>query len=171
MPPPDADVDVHALELHEVERVVEQLPGRSRTQHERRLDAQRNGKYRYLIAWIDGVAVGHVGVGFPDDARIDELVEWRGLALVDDLYVLPPARGRGIGRVLMEMLEAEVRAAGMPGIGLDTGIDDGYAAARALYRDLGYEEVTGPFLVSARMPADAAVPVFVEILTVWTKRF
>jgi GNAT superfamily N-acetyltransferase len=169
MVPSIADVDVHALELHEVERVVEQLPNRSRTQHGRRLDAQRNGTYRYLIAWVDGVAVGHVGVGFPDDARIDELIEWRGLALVDDLYVEPVARRRGIGRALMEALEAEVRSAGAPGIGLATGLDEGYAAARALYRDLGYREVTGPFVASARMPADATTPVFVEILTIWTK--
>ncbi len=171
MPPPDADVDVHPLELHEVERVVAHLPDRSRTQHERRLDAQRNGRYRYLIAWVDGVAVGHVGVGFPDDARIDELIEWRGLGLVDDLYVRPPARGRGIGRALMEVLEAEARSAGVRGVGLETGIDDGYAAARGLYRTLGFEEVAGPFVASARMPADAAFPVFIEILTIWIKRF
>jgi GNAT superfamily N-acetyltransferase len=151
--------------------VVEQLPNRSRTRHERRLDAQRNGTYRYLIAWLGDRAVGHVGVGLPDDRRVDELVEWRGLALVDDLYVEPSSRGRGIGRALMDALEREARSAGVPGIGLDTGVDEGFAAARSLYERLGYSQVSGPFVASARMPADADVAVFIEILAVWVKRF
>jgi hypothetical protein len=40
-----------------------------------------------------------------------------------------------------------------------------------LYERLGYAEVSGPFVASARMPADADAAVFIEILTVWVKRF
>jgi GNAT superfamily N-acetyltransferase len=90
---------------------------------------------------------------------------------VDDLYVDPSSRGRGIGRALMEALELEARSAGVPGIGLDTGLDEGFAAARSLYEAMGYEQVSGPFVASARMPADADLAVFIEILTIWIKRF
>jgi hypothetical protein len=38
-----------------------------------------------------------------------------------------------------------------------------------LYLDLGYREVTGPFVASARLPADASPPIFIEILTIWRK--
>ena len=98
------------------------------------------------------------------------MIEWRGRALVDDLYVDPAHRRRGIGRALMKRLEEEAHSAGMTGIGLDTGLDDGYAAARALYAGLGYERESGPYIVSARMPPDARPPIFLEILAIWTKR-
>jgi GNAT superfamily N-acetyltransferase len=108
-------------------------------------------------------------VGFPDDRRVDESIEWRGRAFVDDLYVEPAHRRRGIGRALMTRLEDEARAARMTAIGLDTGLDDGYAAARELYADIGYERVSGPFVVSARLASDARPSTFLEILTVWAK--
>jgi GNAT superfamily N-acetyltransferase len=150
--------------------VCAQLPLRSRSQHARRLEAQIDGTYRYLIAWVGGRAIGHVGVGFPDDRRIDEVIEWRGRALVDDLYVDPAHRRRGIGRALMTRLEHEALAAGLREVGLDTGLDDGYAPARALYADLGYERIGDPYIVSARMPPDARPSIFLEILAIWTKR-
>jgi hypothetical protein len=71
----------------------------------------------------------------------------------------------------MEALEREARSAGVPGIGLDTGTDEGFAPARSLYERLGYAQVSGPFIASARMPADADIAVFIEVLTVWVKRF
>ncbi len=110
-----------------------------------------------------------MGLELPNDRRIDELIEFRGLALVDDLWVEPSDRRRGVGRALMLALEAEARSDGIDGVGLDTGLDEGYAAARRLYADLGYVQVTGPFVVSARLSPDATPPVFIEILTIWRK--
>jgi GNAT superfamily N-acetyltransferase len=162
---------VRPLEARELDAVCEHLPGRGRAQHAARLEAQARGSYRYLIAWRDGRAVGHVGLGIPDDRRIDEVCEFRGNGLVDDLSVEPPYRGLGIGRALMDALEREARAARLPGLSLDTGLDDGYRAARSLYRTLGYRDLGGAFILSAKQPPGSPLRVFVEILTIWTKPF
>ena len=59
-------------------------------------------------------------------------------AFLYDVYISEPFRGRGHGREAMDLLEEEVRAAGLPGIDLNVwGRND---LARSLYRKLGYEE-------------------------------
>lgn len=50
--------------------------------------------------------------------------------------LLPPARGRGIGRRCMGFLEERLRRAGTPGLFLDVHPDN--ARAQAFYRSLGY---------------------------------
>jgi GNAT superfamily N-acetyltransferase len=164
-----AGIDVHPLRSDELEAVCSHLSGRSRTQHLTRFEEQRGGRFVYLIAWIDGVPAGHVGVGFPDDRRAVDLCEWGDRALVSDLWVEPAFRGRGAGRALMLALERECRRADVRGIGLDSGLDDGYAAARELYQSLGYSNRGGTFITSSSLPADAGLPYFVEVLTIWTK--
>jgi GNAT superfamily N-acetyltransferase len=146
-------------------------PARAGTrQHEARLVEQRAGRYRYLVAW-DDVPIGHVGLALPSDRHPADLCEWGELGIVEDLWVQPPARRRGAGRQLMLVLEAEARAAGIAEVGLDTGLDDGYAAARALYRGLGYVRRTGPYVVSARMPPDhPTLRYWMDIVTAWSKR-
>ena len=46
----------------------------------------------------------------------------------------------GAGRALVRRLEADLRAASQRLLVVDTSSTDGYAAARAFYRGLGYEE-------------------------------
>jgi ribosomal protein S18 acetylase RimI-like enzyme len=55
-----------------------------------------------------------------------------------DLWVDPPARGRGYGRAAMEALEAEARSRGLSVV--EFNVWGGNAVARSLYRTLGYEE-------------------------------
>ena len=163
------DVDVHPLREEEFEAVCSHLPGRLRTHHRSRLDEQRTGRYVYLIAWIDGVPVGHVGVGFPNDRRVVDRCEWGDRALVSDLWVESAFSGHGAGRALMVELERRCREIGVHGIGLDSGVSDGYAAARNLYRSLGYADDGRAFIAGEALPAGAALPYFIEILTMWTK--
>jgi ribosomal protein S18 acetylase RimI-like enzyme len=59
-------------------------------------------------------------------------------AFLYDVYIDEPFRGRGFGRQAMELLEEEVRAAGLPG--LDLNVWGGNDLARSLYRKLGFEE-------------------------------
>ena len=63
---------------------------------------------------------------------------WTGKpeAYLQELYVSPPLRGRGIGRALLEATIATAREAGATGIDLNTGETD--TAARALYESLGF---------------------------------
>jgi hypothetical protein len=57
-------------------------------------------------------------------------------------------------RALMERAEDELRSRGFGSLWLDTGIDEGYSAARAMYEEMGYRRASGEFVISARIPAD-----------------
>lgn len=62
-------------------------------------------------------------------------------AHLQELYVVPALRGRGIGRELLERTVEFARAAGADGIDLNTGETD--AAARALYESMGFTNREG----------------------------
>jgi ribosomal protein S18 acetylase RimI-like enzyme len=69
--------------------------------------------------------------------RFRESVWSDGLeAHLQELYVVPPLRGRGIGRALLEATIALAREAGAAGVDLNTGETD--TAARALYESAGF---------------------------------
>jgi ribosomal protein S18 acetylase RimI-like enzyme len=110
-----------------------------------------------------------VGLAFPDDRRIDELCEWRGRPFVEDLWVAPRCRRLGIGPALMLHLETAAREAGVPEIALDAGTSPSYAAARRLYRRLGYVERPEPYVISARPPPEAGPVTWCDVVTMWTK--
>jgi GNAT superfamily N-acetyltransferase len=163
-------VDVHRLRPDELDAVIDALTDRPAATHRRRAELQMRGRFRYLIAWIDGVPVGHVGLGLVDDRRIEDVCEWRGFALVSDLEVMPTHRRLGAGRALMEALEAEALGVGMPGVALDTGTEESFAEARGLYHSMGYVDRGEVFLGGW---SDPLVPGrhFVDPLTQWFKRF
>jgi ribosomal protein S18 acetylase RimI-like enzyme len=60
---------------------------------------------------------------------------------LEELYVVPDKRGRGIGRALMEAAMDLARAEGAAHMDLGTGDDD--TAARALYEKLGFDNHEG----------------------------
>jgi ribosomal protein S18 acetylase RimI-like enzyme len=60
---------------------------------------------------------------------------------LQELYVAPPLRGRGIGRALLEATIAVARERGADGIDLNTGETD--TAARALYESMGFTNREG----------------------------
>jgi ribosomal protein S18 acetylase RimI-like enzyme len=68
---------------------------------------------------------------------------WSGApeAYLQELYVAPALRGRGIGRALLEATIEAAREAGATGIDLNTGETD--TAARALYESLGFSNREG----------------------------
>jgi ribosomal protein S18 acetylase RimI-like enzyme len=62
-------------------------------------------------------------------------------AHLQELYVVPERRGRGIGRALLEATMAAARERGATGIDLNTGETD--VAARALYESAGFTNREG----------------------------
>ncbi|MGN6274560.1 MAG: GNAT family N-acetyltransferase [Solirubrobacterales bacterium] len=62
-------------------------------------------------------------------------------AHLQELYVVPDLRGRGIGRALMEATIEFARAAGATNLDLNTGETD--TAARALYESMGFTNREG----------------------------
>jgi len=83
----------------------------------------------FLIARIDGRAVACGGI-----CRFDET---RGE--LKRMYVVPDARGLGLGRRLLEALEDRARRLGYVALVLETG--DRQPEALGLYRSSGYEPI------------------------------
>ena len=86
-------------------------------------------------AWLiraDGRTVGYTVLGFGFG------IEYGGPdAFVDDLYVVPDARGRGIGAAALERAEAEAQALGLRALFLV--VDPENVRAMRLYRGRGFE--------------------------------
>ena len=84
------------------------------------------------------------------ERHVSEFTARYGCSWVEDLSVQAQNRNQGIGRQLMEVLEARTLAKGIGRLGLDVGLDQGYAAARHLYDSLGYRDAGhGTFFTSA----------------------
>jgi ribosomal protein S18 acetylase RimI-like enzyme len=62
-------------------------------------------------------------------------------AYLQELYVVPTLRGRGIGRALLERAIELARKRGADGIDLNTGETD--TAARSLYESMGFSNREG----------------------------
>lgn len=167
----ETGVEVRPTASWELDLLCAAFPDRPRSLHEERLTHQEQGHGPYLVAWFRGERVGHIQLQLPDERDLDSMLEGRGAAWGEDLWVRPDARGRWIGAVLMRALEAEARRAGAPRIAFFVGIDRGYAAARAIYRWMGWRERRPePFIESATLPRDdGGADVYVEMVTLWEK--
>jgi putative acetyltransferase len=82
-----------------------------------------------VIRADDGRAIGCGGIARFDAARGE----------VKRMYVVPDARGRGLGRRLLEELEAQARELGYTSVVLETG--DRQPEAIGLYETSGYERI------------------------------
>jgi GNAT superfamily N-acetyltransferase len=96
-----------------------------------RLDQQVEEGSTYLIAWEDDEPVGHAHIAW-EGTRV-------GIPEVQDVYVLPERRSRGIATLLNEAAEQAVRDRGWESISLSVS-RDGNPGARRLYDRLGYAD-------------------------------
>jgi GNAT superfamily N-acetyltransferase len=87
----------------------------------------------YLVAWDDDRPVGHAHVAWAGGHV--------GVPEIQDMYVLPERRGRGIGAALVEAAEALAAARGHRRISLSV---DEAGEARRLYERLGYRDAGVP---------------------------
>jgi GNAT superfamily N-acetyltransferase len=164
-------IEVRPATRDDLAAIVAAFPDRPPALHEERLLHQEDGHGSYLIAWLDDEPAGHVQLQLPDERDLDSMVEGRGAAWGEDLWVRPSARGRWIGPALMRRLERETLRAGVARIVFFVGIGDDYAAARAIYRWMGWRERRPePFIESATRPRDeGGNDAYVEVLTLWEK--
>jgi putative acetyltransferase len=88
-----------------------------------------------FVSYRDGETV--LGV-----AAIKELDA--GHAEIKSMHTASEARGRGVGRALLDHLLATARSRGYQRVSLETGTTPGFAAARALYESAGFRPC-GPF--------------------------
>lgn len=72
-------------------------------------------------------------------------------AEIKSMHTAAAARGRGVGRALVDHLLTHAREQGYARVSLETGSGAGFAGARALYAATGFEEC-GPFADYAASP-------------------
>jgi GNAT superfamily N-acetyltransferase len=117
-------ISVAQLEPDQIELVDRHLPLS-------RLRQPAEDGSTYLVAWDDEQPVGHAHVA------------WHGthLALpeIQDVFVLPEHRRRGIATRLTHAAETEARARGWDAISLSVSLE-GNPSARRLYERLGYTD-------------------------------
>jgi len=87
------------------------------------------GRGAFLIVRRDGVPIGCGAI-----RRIDAVT-----GELKRMYVVPDARGLGVGRLLVEALEDQARQLGLTRVVLETGTRQ--QAAIALYRRLGFVDI------------------------------
>jgi GNAT superfamily N-acetyltransferase len=96
----------------------------------------------WLLEW-NGRAVGYavltLGYSIEDGGRD---------GLLDDLYLAPEARGRGLGRQVMIFLEGEARRLGIRALHLEVGREN--VRANRLYEAAGFRD-SGRVLMSKRL--------------------
>jgi ribosomal protein S18 acetylase RimI-like enzyme len=102
------------------------------------------------IACANGVAIGHAVL------TVRFTMEHEGLSgYIDDLYVQPPHRRRGVGRGLLDELVAECSARRCKALHVEVGKSN--AAALALYAGFGlHSAADGRILASGPVPAAGA---------------
>ena len=93
-------------------------------------------KLLILVAELDGATVGFLEL---DERKYAPGCEGSPVPFIEGWYVDPHARGRGVGRALVEAAEAIALEAGYHEIGSDSEIDNGDGIAAHLA--LGFEEI------------------------------
>jgi len=84
--------------------------------------------YRFRLARLDGQAVGYGAMAAAPN----------GLGMIEDLFTLPEARGRGIASSLIAYFDRSMRAAGCVGVFLGALAGE---EAKSLYFKLGFQPV------------------------------
>ena len=120
------DVQVRRLADDEVDAVLDAGLDLSRLD----ADTLRSPTGSYLVAWSDGAPLGHAHVAATDPPELQ------------DVLVLPAARGRGVGTALVEAACEQARALGADRLRLTVSATNDGAAA--LYARLGFTDAGLP---------------------------
>lgn len=128
---------MEVLVIIELNTIVDGYDGHDPEIGQRILASSKGPRTQQFIARNDGVEIGFVSM--------DELPEIKCLALCE-LFVLTRLRGRGLGKLLLEAVEARARAEGYEWVTLSPWpLELGFPVDRlaAWYRMQGYAERIG----------------------------
>jgi len=132
------DIKIKPLAEMEIEVIEQQTALNFPPKHRERFAMQQNGKAVYLIAWHEDLIVGHVLLKW--DGTTDEPMrsQLKNCPHIEDLFVIPDYRSKGIGFLLMDTVEELCRQHGYSRVGLGIGVDN--MRARLLYERRKYRD-------------------------------
>ena len=106
--------------------------------HEKRFEQQQAGKSSYLIAWQNGVPVGHLNLKWEGSGtQVSQYLS--GTPELNAIGVWPPSmRSKGIGRQLIAQAEAMAKEKGFKQVALAVALDN--PRAKELYEKNGYKD-------------------------------
>jgi GNAT superfamily N-acetyltransferase len=109
--------------------------------HVERFARQQRGEITCLAAWDAQTPIGYVFLRWPGSPDVTAQGRSLGCVELGDLSVAEPARGRGVGRRLLETAEALAAERGHDLIGLEVTVSNPFnEVARALYHLQGYRD-------------------------------
>ena len=126
--------------------------------YERCLEDLRQGKRAIYGAYYQGRPAGCVMLNWYPRYKV-----FRKLSIpeIQDLYVLPEYRKKGIGRHLIEYCEDTCRGKDLTQVGISVGLNCSFGAAQRLYCNLGYKP-DGMGITHDREPIDEKRPYFID---------
>lgn len=133
-----AKVEIRPFAEEEIPILEQHLRSGPANRHRQRYRLQQEGDGYCLVAWHDGLPVGHGIIswsGSPDEPMASQL---RDCPDIEDMFVLPEYRSRGIGSQLLAALERLARQFGYFRVGLGVAINN--VRAWDLYRRQGYQD-------------------------------
>jgi len=134
------EIEIKPLTADELESVETHInfDWAAHQKHSDRLIKQEKGMAIYLVAWSDSIPVGHVLLewsGTSDEPMRSQLNYCSNL---EDLFVVPQYRSKGVGSSLLRDAENRVNQNGYPQLGLGVAVDN--TGARRLYQRQGYTD-------------------------------
>lgn len=118
-------VRIRPLAEGEIRELEWRLPGPTLDHHRSRFDAQVAGELTCFVAWYDETSIGVIVVWWKGDQN----------AAIEDLFVLPAFRRRGVGAQLVARTEA---AAGARHRSVSAVVPRANRPARGLFAERGY---------------------------------
>ena len=112
-------------------------PGAERLMRRFLVDLTTSSHAFLFVAEYDGRSVGFVSGELRESSPTFRPKTW---ASVDDVFVEPDYRNRGMGRALLKSVEAWARERGVSGVSLQVAAAN--ARARKFYEDLGFREIS-----------------------------
>ena len=105
--------------------------------HAFRYARQQDGRSTYLVAWLEGLPVGHLDLRWDGVQGCDAAQQHlAGCPELNGIVVLPERRSQGIGTRLISAAETMARQRGFHAVCVGVALEND--RARALYERLGY---------------------------------
>jgi GNAT superfamily N-acetyltransferase len=140
-------VEIRPLTEEDLTLVEERInhDWRRADKHRKRLDRQERREAVYVVAWHQQDPVGHALVVWNGATNGHITSSLRDCPNIEDIFVVPDLRSKGVGSQLLEHAESLAGGRGFSKIGLGVDVDDSSVRAwyeRAGYRDTGFGEYT-----------------------------